>query len=585
MNDDARRAIMKKRLLLIVLVLLFLPLTLVYASPPLVLPSLLNFTAPAGGETWTIGQTKAITWTSSNINGNVTILLYRGGIAPANRVGIITQAAPVAGGKYTWQVGQYLTGTAAPGNGYQIVIKTYNPSSLKVGAPFNLVAALPEPKVAVPPAVTKPPAALKMISLTYPHRGDLLHKGIPFTITWNSINLNQTKLKIQLMNIQGTTVIRDIANDIPNTGERGWGPPMDLPDEKTLYKIRIQTMDGAVSNLSNPFFIAKATTTSSARTLEVQSPLTGDRYTGDTMPVKWTTTINCSAAGGPTDEAFFIDLMDESGSNKVRTLADSVAIFDSEGPTGILNWHWDWLIEASQQPGTYMIRVKNWNGQCVDKSDKFRIFKPRKWVELKPVQINFCPHQLFCGGQTDCNSSDAKKLNLLGLTDAAVSGPPSHGLVGISIITRPNDSPLDQFVVGSWIKFHRDPRWYKKMTGRIVQARLIIKRIWKLPNPTIAPCFGGVFLPTNDYSIQCRAIMASSPGAIPITSSQGDTWEVELTQKYLSMIEKKQEDHGIVLYGAQDNHGIKRGGSGFEFLRNAETYDVTLRLNIETEYP
>lgn len=578
---------MRKLLLPTVFALLFITSTFAYASPPLALRSLLHYTSPAGGETWAIGQTKNISWTSSNISGNVTLLLYRGGTAPQNRVGIISNAVPVAAGKYTWQVGQHLTGKAAPGNGYQIVIKTYDPSSLKVGAPFNLVAALPEPKAAVPPAVTKPPASLKMIALTYPRRSDLLHKGIPFTIKWTSLNLNQAKLKIQLMNIQGTTVIRDIANDIPNTGERGWGPPMDLPDGKTLYKIRIQTMDGAVSNLSDVFFIAKATINTSARTLEVKSPLGGDLHTGDTLPVKWTTTINCSAAGGPTDEAFFIDLMDESGSNKVRTLADSVAIFDNEGPTGILNWHWDWLIEASQQPGTYMIRVKNWNGQCADKSEQIRISKPRKWVELNPVQITFCPHSFmhYCGGRSDCDSSDAEKLKLLGLTDAGVSGPPSHGLVGISVLTQPNEFPLSQFVVGSWIKFHQDPRWYKKIAGRVVQARLIIKRIWKLPNPTIAPpCLGGVFLPTNDYNLGCRAVVISHPGAIPITSSQADTWEVPLTHKYLPMIQKQQEDHGIVLYGAQDNYGIKRG-SGLELLRNAETYDVTLRLQIETEYP
>jgi hypothetical protein len=78
--------------------------------------------------------------------------------------------------------------------------------------------------------------------------------------------------------------------------------------------------------------------------------------------------------------------------------------------------------------------------------------------------------------------------------------------------------------------------------------------------------------------------MASSPGATSITNSQGDTWEVVLTQKYLPIIEKQQEDHGIVLYGAQDKYWIKRG-SGFAVLRNAETYDVTLRLQIETEYP
>ena len=580
---------MKKRSLLIVFLLLFFPLTLVYASPPIALPSLLHFSAPAGGETWTIGQTKPITWTSSNISGNVTLLLYRGGTAPQNRVGIINNAVPVAAGKYIWQVGQHLTGMATPGNGYQIVIKTYDPSSLKMGVPFNLIAALPQPKAAGSSAVTKTPASLKMIALTYPRRSDLLHKGIPFIIKWTSLNLNQAKVKIQLMNIQGTTVIRDIANDIPNTGERGWGPPMDLPDEKTLYKIRIQTMDGAVSNLSGVFFIAKATINTSARTLEVKSPLGGDRYTSDTLPVKWTTTINCSAAGGPTDEAFFIDLMDESGSNKVRTLADSVAFLDGEGPTGILNWHWDWLIEVSQQPGTYRIRVKNWNGQCADKSEKFRISKPRKWVELNPVQITFCPHSRihYCGGRSDCDSSDAEKLKLLGLTDAGVSGPPSHGLVGISIITRPNDLPLDQFVVGSWIKFHQDPRWYKKIAGRVVQARLVIKRIWKLPNPTIAPpCLGGVYLSTEDYSLGCRGqvIPAHAADAIAVTSSQGDTWEVPLTHKYLPMIFHQQEDHGIVLYGAQDHYGTERG-SGIGLLRNAETYDVTLRLQIETEYP
>jgi hypothetical protein len=538
--------------------------------------SMLHITTPAGGETWTIGQTKTITWTHSNVSGNLRLDLYRGGTAPQNKIGTITGNTAVATGSYLWEVGKYLGGKALPETGYIIVIKSDTPNLVKTSGSFSLAAAAPADSARPASQAVQLPSALKRISITDPRRAEMLHKGIPYTIKWTALNLNQAKLKLQLMNLQGTTVMRDIANDILNTGTHSWTPPMDLPDEKTFYKIRIQTTDGATSNLSDSFPIAKASATGNTLALELKNPPMGDRYTGDTIPIKWTTTINCSGAGGPTDEAFFIDLMNENGSTKVRTLADSVAIFDSEGPTGILNWHWDWLIESSQQPGTYMIQVRNWNGQCKAKGGNFRVMKPRQWVDMPQKSAAIAIY-----GST--NNSLTRTLEW-GLGNAGaphpILGPPSYAVVGqFSNYDGYNNTSLADFKFRSWVRFNNDPYWYEKLNGKVKQVKLAFNRKWKGSQPSVSPCLAKMaIIQTDNFSFPYFTYGAAPAlsGAIPVSTSQGDTWEIYLTQYYLKLIEQKLPDNGIVL--ASQELMLTSN----QMHRCSEGYQLKLHVQIES---
>ena len=81
----------------------------------------LTLTAPNGGESWTRGGTRAVTWISAGgVTGNLKLVLFKAGI----KVGNIVSDIPVSGGTYSWTVGSYIGGTAAIGTGYKIRVIT-----------------------------------------------------------------------------------------------------------------------------------------------------------------------------------------------------------------------------------------------------------------------------------------------------------------------------------------------------------------------------------------------------------------------------------------------------------------------------
>ncbi len=571
-------------------------------SPPAPLATL-TLSAPNGGESWVIGSTRNITWTSSNVTGLVDIGLYRGGTNSQNRIGTIRTFVAVSDKTYAWKVGSYTMntpGTASPGNNYWIVIKGVDAPSMSDASngPFTLMASTASPSAPTPllstdkKELSKIPFGIKSLSLTYPRRADGFHKGIQYKITWNSLNLNDAKLKLELLDNQETTVIQNIAENFENKGEKLWDVPMTLPDEQKLYKIRIQTMDGAKSDTVGPIKIAKGATPAGPPTLKVTNPTVGDRAVGDTVPIKWNSYTTCSAlADGPLSDVFRIDLMNEAGNAKVMELTDLAQGFDSEGPTGVLNWHWDWNIQfgGTYQNGTYRVKVTNSNGKCSSMSAPFRLMYPRKWVEMPQKNIYASIYQIDCGW-VYCTYSNWHSLAwsmgyLRFNVPEGVKGPPDHAMVGVSINHYPNLDGTglwthDNAVVRSLVKFNSDLYWYKKI-GTIKQARLIIKRKWKVPDPGITPCLGGVaLLDTNpDFPGYVQGLPPSLSGTVPVNSSQGDTWEVDLTQKYTTLIGQGKPDYGIILYASKET-AVPRVEVK-SHIRNAEGYDLILRVNVE----
>jgi hypothetical protein len=79
----------------------------------------LQVVTPNGGETWLVGTQRAITWNAQGVSGDVVLELLR----DASLVGTIATVA-ASQGSYTWTVGQYQAGSAPPGTGYQIRIRT-----------------------------------------------------------------------------------------------------------------------------------------------------------------------------------------------------------------------------------------------------------------------------------------------------------------------------------------------------------------------------------------------------------------------------------------------------------------------------
>ncbi len=79
----------------------------------------ITLSSPNGGENWWIGETQNITWTGSGISGSLKITLWKDGVL----VGIIVSGLEPSINSHSWNVGDYIGGTAAPGTGYTIKVK------------------------------------------------------------------------------------------------------------------------------------------------------------------------------------------------------------------------------------------------------------------------------------------------------------------------------------------------------------------------------------------------------------------------------------------------------------------------------
>ncbi|MCK4762900.1 MAG: SBBP repeat-containing protein [Candidatus Aminicenantes bacterium] len=84
-------------------------------------PKFLVVESPNGGEVWSFGRQKIITWTSLGLTNNMKISLLRNGVS----VGVIATGVDPAPGSYTWlQTGHLANGNpVALGGGYTIKIK------------------------------------------------------------------------------------------------------------------------------------------------------------------------------------------------------------------------------------------------------------------------------------------------------------------------------------------------------------------------------------------------------------------------------------------------------------------------------
>ena len=74
---------------------------------------------PNGGERLRLGDRVNITWTASDLNSNVKITLWKGGV----NVGLIVDDANWRAGSHSWMVGQIAVGNAQEGDDFKIKVK------------------------------------------------------------------------------------------------------------------------------------------------------------------------------------------------------------------------------------------------------------------------------------------------------------------------------------------------------------------------------------------------------------------------------------------------------------------------------
>lgn len=80
----------------------------------------ITVTAPNGGERWFLGDPVTITWTSTDLSGNVRINLVRSGGA---LVGTIASSVAITDGSFSWTAGTLTDGSAEAGENYLVRVR------------------------------------------------------------------------------------------------------------------------------------------------------------------------------------------------------------------------------------------------------------------------------------------------------------------------------------------------------------------------------------------------------------------------------------------------------------------------------
>jgi Protein of unknown function (DUF1566)/Ser-Thr-rich glycosyl-phosphatidyl-inositol-anchored membrane family len=98
------------------------------------------------------------------------------------------------------------------------------------------------------------PAGSLYLDLTKPNGGEILVKGQPYTITWNTRNVTGA-IQIDLYRgpINAPQLFRPIAAAARNTGKYQFTPSVDIPNGND-YLIRISAQSGSLQDFSRDLF-------------------------------------------------------------------------------------------------------------------------------------------------------------------------------------------------------------------------------------------------------------------------------------------------------------------------------------------
>jgi hypothetical protein len=202
---------------------------LLFAVAALSQSQTITVTSPNGGENWVLGSPHNITWRSSGVTGKVNILLFNRN----QRVGVIQSDVAVSAGSFSWIVGNYQGGTAAPGTNYKVEIRKPQTEILDASdRPFTISGA---------PA----PAS---ITVTSPNGGETWYTNAVHEVRWTSSGISGS-VTISLK--KGGAVIRSwtAENTGSSYGSYSWA------QAGTDYRIRVEdSADPAVFDESDQNF-------------------------------------------------------------------------------------------------------------------------------------------------------------------------------------------------------------------------------------------------------------------------------------------------------------------------------------------
>ncbi len=306
----------------------------------------ITLTSPNGGENWSAGTTKEITWTYNFGQGNVKIELYKSGLLSST---ITSQANH---GSYSWLIPESQTA----GNDYKVMLKS------------NDILSISD--------ISDDTFTIKAITVTSPNGGENWAKGSSQTITWTGASkTNNVKIELYL----NESFVSTIASSTPNDGSFVWVIGSGVASSNQ-YKIKITTLDGASQNdLSDNNF----TISEQSYFVTVTSPNGGENWqVGSTHTITWTDNL-------PDD----VKILLYKGLNVDHCI---IASTPSDGS-------YSWTIPAGQTLGAnYRVRISGNTNFVLDYSNSYFTISAAGPPEYDTVQgVTVANNQTECYNATN----------------------------------------------------------------------------------------------------------------------------------------------------------------------------------------
>ncbi|OLD78247.1 MAG: hypothetical protein AUG87_01935 [Candidatus Rokubacteria bacterium 13_1_20CM_4_70_14] len=252
----------------------------------------LTVTSPNGGEKWTVGSSRAITWTRTGSVANVKLEYSKDNFATAT---VIAASTPNTG-SYTWTVPNDVSGTVKVrvADAGDATVNDVSDANFKILAAFTVSA---------------------------PNGGETWTVGATQAITWaTSGTVANVKLEFSKDNFVTATVI---TASTPNTGTYSW----IIPDAiSATVKVRVSNaVDAEANDVSDANFKIRGG-------LVLVAPNGGETWTvGSTQAISWTTSgtvpnvkLEYSTDGGVTYPSVVAASVANTGSFS-WTIPDSIS--------------------------------------------------------------------------------------------------------------------------------------------------------------------------------------------------------------------------------------------------------------------
>ncbi|HDP94329.1 MAG TPA: hypothetical protein ENN40_03105, partial [Candidatus Aminicenantes bacterium] len=293
----------------------------------------ITVTAPNGGESWAVGSTQTITWTTTDISsGKFRIFLLDG----TTSLGTIATQLPITQNSFSWTVGHLIDAPdVGAGTNYKVKVR--------------IISDFPNDSSDAPFSITSSAPPTGSITVTSPNGGESWAQGSSHNITWSSSGITSGTYRITLL--KGGVPAGIVASGLPSSQHSyNWNVgTTDSPFQGAAanYRIQVEHQGGTALDFSDGAFVITVAEESPAGTITVTSPNGGSWEKDSTKTITW-------EAPGIASGTYQITL---------RKGGSSLGVVTTGIPASIDNYSWKvgelQGIHSEVTPGSgYTIRVQ-----------------------------------------------------------------------------------------------------------------------------------------------------------------------------------------------------------------------------------